>query len=432
MLLPDAWLGHFPCRLGFCVALLAGSSVEAGNWPAWRGPAGTGVCLERSLPLHWDRTNHVRWRAPLPERGNSTPIIWGKRVFVTQAVQAENRRTLMCFDRADGRLLWQSGVTYAEKEQTHETNPYCSASPVTDGQRVIASFGSAGLGCYDLEGRELWRADLGKQVHIWGNGSSPVLHGDLCILNFGPGSRTFLVALNKRTGKVVWQTDEPGGHPDQGPAPNGGKEWIGSWTTPVVIRAANRDELLMNFPRRVCAFDPRTGRELWTCQGLNALAYTSPLHADGIVVGMGGFNGMSLAVRAGGSGDVTATHRLWHNPKTRQRIGSGVISGRHVYILDEPGIAQCLELATGKVAWEERLPATGANAASWSSTIVAGDRLYAMNQGGDTFVLRASPKFELLAVNPLGETTMSSCAPSDGELFLRTHQALWCIRADGR
>src|SRR5260221_114893 len=161
-------------------ALLAAANVSAADWPQWRGPAGTGVSTEKKLPTNWSNHQNVRWQMTLPDRGNSTPVVWGNRVFLTQAIEKEGRRTVICHDRATGKLLWQSGVTYAEKEPTHATNPYCSASPVTDGQRVIASFGSAGLYCFDtVDGKELWHRDLGKQTHIWGNGPSPILHGDL-------------------------------------------------------------------------------------------------------------------------------------------------------------------------------------------------------------------------------------------------------------
>ena len=348
----------------------------------------------------------------------------GKRVFLTQAV--ENRRTVMCFDRADGKLLWQSGVTYAGKESSHETNPLCSASPAADGGRVIVSFASAGLFCYDFDGKELWHRDLGKQAHIWGNGASPIIHVGLCILNFGPGERTFLIAVNKKTGEKEWQVDEPGGNSGEerpGEKPN----WIGSWSTPIVIKVNGREELIMTWPKRVAAYDPETGKELWTCGGLNPLVYTSPLYADGAIVAMGGFMGMALAVKADGSGDVTETHRLWHHPKTKQRIGSGVIHDGHIYILNDPGVAECYELKTGKLIWEERLAGKGPDNTSWSSMVRAGDRLYVINHSGDTFVLRASPKFELLATNSLGETDNASLAVSDGDIFIRPHEALWCI-----
>ena len=194
-----------------------------------------------------------------------------------------------------------------------------------------------------------------------------------------------------------------------------------------MIKVNGRDELIMSWPRRVAAYDLKTGKELWTCSGLNPLVYTSPLYADGVVVCMGGFNGSSLAVKAGGSGDVTETYRLWQHPKTKQRIGSGVIANGYIYILDDPGVAECIELKTGKVVWEERLKGAGAKSDSWSSMVLSGDKLYVVNQSGETFVLKASPQFESLNVNSLGETTMASLAVSEGEIFIRTYSNLWCI-----
>jgi outer membrane protein assembly factor BamB len=283
---------------------------------------------------------------------------------------------------------------------------------------VIVSFGSAGVYCYDLEGKELWHRDLGKQSHMWGISSSPVIHGDVCYLNFGPGDRSFLIALNRKTGETIWQHDEPGGHSDK---------YLGSWVTPLVIDTGKRKELIAPWPERAAAFDPKTGRELWTCRGVNPLVYASPLYGDGVVVVMGGFNGSTVAVRAGGSGDVTDTHRLWQTPKTKQRIGSGVIADGHVYILNDPGVAECFELQTGKLVWEERLQGPGAKADNWSSLVLAEKNLYAVNQSGDGFVFNASPHFKALSTNSLGELTRSSLAVSDGELFIRTYKNLWCV-----
>ena len=335
------------------VMLWHANYAGAANWPAWRGPEGMGVAKEKNLPLRWGTNENVRWRTPLPERGNSTPIVWGNRVFVTQAIEAEKRRVLMCFDRATGKLLWQQGPVAQASEPTHETNPQGSSSPVTDGERVIAWFGAAGLYCYDFKGRELWHRDLGPQKHIWGWGSSPMLHGNVCYLNFGPGEPSFLVALDKKTGREVWRVAEPN-------ADSGGKKpgqekaaWVGSWSTPVLIKAGGREELILSWPKRVVAFEPKTGKELWICAGLNPLAYTSPLFDKDrqIIVAMGGYNGMSLAVKAGGTGDATETRRLWHHPKTKQRIGSGVLHDGHIYILNDPGVAECFELETGKLVW---------------------------------------------------------------------------------
>jgi outer membrane protein assembly factor BamB len=418
----------------FFYAVLALSSslfvptAGAADWPAWRGPLGTGVCEEKNLPVQWSATNNVKWRIPLPERGNSTPVVWGERVFVTQPVG--ERRTLMCFHRADGKLLWQSGVATQEKEPTHGTNPYGSASPVTDGERVIVSFASDGLYCYDFAGKELWRrTDLGQQFHIWGAGSSPVIYGELCFLNFGPSETTYLLAVDKKTGKTVWKQDEPSDyvHPKAGETASQGKTFIGSWTTPTLMNVEGHDQLLMSWPKRLVAYEPKTGREIWACSGLNVLAYTSPIYGYGIVVAMGGFNGMAMAVRAGGSGDVTESRRLWHHPKTKQRIGSGVIHDGHIYIHNDPGVAECFELKSGKLIWEERLKGAGASGVNWSSVMLADGNCYTITQGGDCFVFKASPKFELVSVNSLREPSNSSIVPSNGELFIRTHRALWCV-----
>ena len=399
----------------------------AANWPSWRGADGLGISKDATVPTHWSKTENVRWRVGLPEPGNSTPAVWGNRVFVTQALKEQKRRILMCFDRESGKLLWQSGVSYSESEPTHATNPYASASPVTDGNLVIAWFGSAGLLAYSMDGRELWRRDLGKQQHTWGYGSSPILHGDNVLLNFGPGERSFLVALEKKTGKTAWQVDAPAGQGNLF-ANWSASDMYGSWTTPIVIQANGREELVVSWPRRVSAFEPASGKLLWTCEGLGDLVYPSPLYSDGIVVAMGGFGGPSLAVRAGGSGDVTSTHRLWQLPKSRPMIGSGVVVGGRIYVVDNNGVAECLELETGKVVWTSRLKGSGESQGVWSSPVLNRDKIYVMNKSAEVFIFKAASQFELLASNVLDEESNSSVVISDGDVFLRTHLALWCVR----
>jgi hypothetical protein len=420
----------FLLRHSFAAALIASLpvTVSAANWPAWRGAGGSGVTTETALPLTWSATENVRWKVALPERGNSTPIVWGDRVFLTQAVGQQ--RTLQCFDRKDGALLWKAGPTYSGKEPTHPTNPLGSATPMTDGERVVAWFGSAGLHAYDFSGKELWSADFGKVDHEWGYGISPVLHENLCFIANGAGSETFIAAVDKQTGKVVWKNDvqfrKVTERTDGFAGNNDGV--IGSWSTPLIVESAGRAELVMTWPEDMIAYDPKTGRELWRATGMNPLNYTSPTFGENVIIGSGGFGGSTIAVKPGGSGDVTGTHRLWQKIRDKQRIGSGVITGGHFYVLNTPGTAQCIELATGKQIWEERLKGSGAKSESWSSMVLSGDRIYVLNQGSDTIVLRASPKFEVLATNPLGDgMTNSSVAVSDGELFIRTQKHLWCI-----
>ncbi len=425
--------------LGIALALLGPAApARAANWPAWRGPLGTGITEETKLPVKWSTTENVKWRVALPESGNSTPIVWGDRIFLTQSVGQQ--RALWCLARADGRKLWQQEITATLTDvPTHQTNPYCSSSPVTDGERVIVWHGSDGLHCYDLSGKKLWSRDLGGQRHIWGYGSSPMIVGDLCFLNFGPGERNFLVAVNKRTGRTVWQHDEDIGYGKVAPTPDAkaaknaqtAATYLGSWTTPVIKRIDGREQLLLNWPGRLAAYEPATGKELWACAGLNPLSYTSPIYEGDTVVAMGGFNGSTIAVRAGGSGDITASRRIWQHPRTKQRIGSGVIRDGHIFIHNDPGIAECFELATGKLVWEERLTGAGKSRQNWSSVLLSGDNCYTITQGGDCFVFKASPKFELVAANALGEPSNSSVVASNGELFIRTHAALWCI-ADQR
>jgi outer membrane protein assembly factor BamB len=407
--------------LGLCGLLcIDAMPASADNWPRWRGPEGIGQSKERNLPLKWSATENVKWKAPLPGSGMSSPIVWGGRVFLTQALDKNGyKRALMCFDRKDGRLLWQQSVDYPDKESTYDGEPhYCSATPVTDGERVVASFGSAGVLCVDMNGKELWRRDLGKCEQIWGNAASPIINGNNVILNFGPGERTFLIAMDKRTGKDVWKVDVPGNY---GTKPT---EWTGSWSTPVTARIDGKEQLIMTWPGSVTAHDPKTGKEIWTCKGAGPLFYTSPLVTPEVIVAMGGFNGPYLALKPGGTGDITASNRLWLHAKSPQRIGSGVIVGDHTYIVNENGVAECIETKSGKTLWTER--ATGR---TWGSMVHADGRLYVTDQQGETVILAAKPQFEVLSRNPLGERSQSSPAVSDGEIFLRTYSHLWCISA---
>jgi outer membrane protein assembly factor BamB len=593
------------CLLG-SLPTIATIHAAAANWPGWRGPEGTGVSPEKYLPLKWSTNESVRWRVDLPGRGNSSPVVWGDRVFVSQAVSAENRRTVMCFDRASGKLLWQSGVTYAEREPTQRDNPYCAATPVTDGERVIASFGSAGLYCYDFAGKELWHRDLGKMNHMFGNAASPMLAGNLCILNFGPDEKARLIAVNKKTGETAWEVQPPkidpseqqqsrggggggggqggqggqggpggrggfgfgnsvgpqmftqadkngdkqvtaaefsaladawfdkldpdtagkltpeqfadrfydavprgdggsgqggggggqrtpsrstapaffgaadadkdgsltraelkatfakwatewdaektgslteekfregltaalprsqfggGGGPGGGQGGRGGGGGGASWSTPILIQAGGREELIVNFPNRLAAYDPKTGRELWLSKGLGGTIYTTPVWGEGALFAMtsGPGGGAAIAVKPGGSGDVTESQRLWKLDRMKSSIGSGVIHEGHLYTIGQDGIAACLELKTGKTIWEERLKGAGSRNSSWSSMLLADGKIYVPNQSGDVFVLRASPKFEVLASNSVGEPTNASLAASNGQVFLRTDKSLWCF-----
>ena len=416
-----------PLTLSLAASLVLATNLFADNWPMWRGPLGTGVAKEKQLPTRWDSQTNVKWKTPLPERGNSTPVIWEKRVFLTQAIAAQ--RLVVCLNRADGTVLWEKGTDYAGPEKFHPTNTPCAASPATDGEIVVANFGSAGIFAFDFEGRKLWQVDLGPVTHQWGYAASPVLDSERCYIHFGPGTNHMVVALEKRSGKKLWQVDVPIEHPSERTDGFAGKQGeVGSWSTPILVQADQRPELVVSLPGRLAAFDPKSGAELWRCGGLNPLLYTSAMAGEGVVIGAGGYGGSTVAVRPGGVGDVTE-QRMWHKLRDKQRIGSGVIAKGHLFILNTPGTAQCISLKTGDTVWEQRLSGTGSRSESWSSMILVNDLIYVNNQAGDVFILRAAPEFELIATNSILDGVMNaSVAASDGEIFLRTEKNLWCIR----
>jgi outer membrane protein assembly factor BamB len=382
----------------------------------------------------------------------------------------------MCFGRADGKLLWQAGVTFKGEEPTNTQNPYCSSSPTTDGERVVAFFGSAGLYCCNFDGKELWRRQLGDVDSWHGSGSSPVIRDGLCFLNFGPGTNSALVACDVKTGDVVWKVEPPksegrpsfpgrfgppgGGRPGGGP-PRGERRgppepstqqsdlsrafegagrsgdfsgrggFNGSWSTPVIVRVGDHDELLVVESSQVAAYEPKTGKQIWKCKGLPPQVFTSPAIGDGIVVATGHSLPAGtevMAVKLGGNGDVTETNRLWQTRLPKEVIGSGVVAADSVFLVAEHGFLICLDLKTGQKKWEQRLRGSGRTGGSWSSTVLVGGKLLVTNHSGETFVVKASKDFELLQTNSTAdETTCASLALSDGQVFLRTHESLWCF-----
>ncbi len=412
------------------LSALAWTSIAAGaNWPSWRGPNQDGTTPETKFPLAWSRDKNVKWRTVLPEAGNSSPVVWGSTVFITQALGDGKERTLMAFDRATGRKLWQKGVAYDSADPRHKTNPHCAASPVTDGERVVVSFASAGVVAYDFSGRELWRTDLGKQVHEWGQGSSPVLYGDQVIVYHGPGDFSALYALDKRTGKVQWNIPLKEQHPPERWDGFAGKNdgMIGSFSTPLVIRAGTQDEIILPVVNQLQAFAPSSGKQLWHVDGVNPLAYSSPTFGEGTLVAFGGYFGSGIFVKPGGHGDRTADRLFYERRLKKHTIGSPIVKDGYIYQGATDGFGQCFELATGKLIWEERFPTSGASGQTWGSMVRSGDHLFVVNQSGDTIILRAAPKFEVIAINPIGELSNSTLALSNGEIFLRTQAALYCI-----
>jgi outer membrane protein assembly factor BamB len=400
--------------------VLCTAPLDAADWPAFRGPDHNGISTESSAPIHWGPQTNVKWKTALPAPGNSSPIVSGNRVFLTCAEDPSgNRRSLYCFDRADGKQLWVRTVDYNRPDPTHQRNPYCASTPTADGERVFVWHGSAGVHCYDFDGKELWSRDLGEFRHIWGYASSPIIYGDSIIINCGPGARSFVIALDRKTGRTLWQTEEPGGAEDRGPTGN----WVGSWDTPVIVKVDDRDQILVSQSHQVKAYDPTTGKILWTCDGTGDLAYADIMVGQGIAVAASGYRGPAIGFKPGGNGDVTATHRLWRLERPPQRIGTGVVMGEYLFMASEPNIS-CIKMATGREVWKH----VESGQTFWSSIVSVAGRLYVTSQKGVTLVFAPDPKeFRVLAANDMKEGSNSIPAVSNGQIFLRTFKALYCI-----
>lgn len=419
----------------FLVCLIAiavnSYSAFAEDWLAFRGHHGNAVSSDHEFPVSWSSTENIKWRTPLPAPGNGSPIVVGDKVILLYAENEGRQRSTVCIDRKTGQQLWKQTVDFGEVEETHKTNPFGPSTPASDGKHVYVWHRSAGMHCYDLDGNPIWSRDLGPFRHIWGGGSSPVLYKDLVIQLCGPGERTFLTAFDKLTGETRWQTEiEPGGSAsDKG-------RYVGTWATPVVVNVAGEDRLITPYHVRVVSYDPLTGEEIAFRYGLEReksdLCYTSPMIGDGMAVIMGGFKGPAFAFKLGGTGDTTESHRLWRNdgPKNPQRIGSGVVIDGYLYMAnaDGAGSIECLHVESGEPKWVERRTEAGPH---WGSIVSADGHLYATGQKGTTTVFKPDPEqFELLRINKLDETTNSTPALSDGEIFIRTHEALYCIDAE--
>ena len=412
--------------IGLCACTLAARAACAGDWPAFRGPNGNGVANEQHAPVHWGPDKNVRWKVPLPGPGNSSPIAIGGRVFLTCAEDHGKKRSLYCYDRKTGTINWTRTVEIEETEPTHPTNPYCASTPAADESHVVVWHGTPGLFCYDLDGAPVWQAQPGAVRHDWGYASSPVIHRGAVFLNFGPGAQSALVAFDLRTGSQRWRFDEPGGLD----ATN--KKMIGSWTTPIVAEVGGNGQVVCSMATRVIACDAETGALRWYCTGLAdekaSLVYPSPLVSNGLCVAAAGWvNSPTIGVTLGGSGDVTAANRVWQI-RQPQQVSSGVVMGDYAYIVTgSPSAAQCMDCRTGKVLWTERLTAGEA----WGSLVSAAGQFYVTGRNGVTSVFRATPEhFELLAQNDFGEASNATPAISDGELFLRTDRALYCVSGE--
>lgn len=405
------------------VMLAAGVVLEAENWPQWRGPQANGVSSEKGLPVTWSTTENVAWKLTMPEFSGSTPIIWGERIFLNTAEGDELQ--LWVLDRTKGDLLWKQPVGSGNFKIRKQN--MSSPSPVTDGQHVWVMTGTGVLTAFDLSGRKLWSRDIQKDYGAfglnWGYASSPLLHDGALFVQVLHGMKTddpsYVLRIDAMTGKTVWRIERPT------PAI---RESPDSYATPALLEYGEKAEIVVVGGDVVTGHDPASGKELWRSGGLNPennpfnRIVASPIVVDNIIYAPSREKPL-LALKAGGRGDITDTHRLWSFDRGPD-VPTPATDGKHFYVVDDKGIAYCLDAKTGKVIWgPERLePGTYS-----SSPVVADGKVYATNEDGVTSVFRAGPKFEQLAANALDDYCLSSPAISDGQIFLRTTKHLWAI-----
>lgn len=385
-------------------------------WTNLRGPTQQGVVRNSSWPAQWS----VLWKSPLPGRGNSAPIIWGDRLFVTAegprpddaAVSPD--RYLIALDRRDGREVWRDAAPKpTEVEKLYWKNTFASSSVVTDGERVIAFLGNSGLICCDLDGKRLWRTDLGAFPTMHGPGTTPALYRDLVIVVQDQTKGTSLfAAYDKHTGQERWRRprdNQPG------------------WSSPVLLRVGDRDELLYNGAHVVVSYNPSTGEELWRVRGSSEESIPMLISGGGLLYSSSGRNGPIFAIRPGGSGDITDTHVVWRNERGGPHVPSPTYWDGKLYIVNDTGILTCLDAATGETVWQHRLRGRFS-----MSPLVSGDVLLVVNEEGLATLFRAGPQFELVAEHDVGEPVLATPAALDDRLYFRTAEHVVCIGAPPR
>jgi len=430
------------------LALLAITSLttagSAANWPQWRGPDGSGISNEKNLPSEWGPGKNIKWRTPIAGRGHSSPIVWGNRVFVTTAVEGDvvqgakavkhmagdkeflhpdsigadrkHQFKVIALNRDSGKVLWEAlaweGTPY---DNRHRKSSYASSTPATDGKLVYAYFGTEGLYAYDFNGKLAWKAQLGNLATVgMGTGTSPILYDNVVIVQCDEdnGEASFIVALDKKTGKEVWRTPR--------------KVQV-SWSTPLLVKTATHSELITSGTEMVISYDPATGKELWRHKGVESNAIPSPVANNEMVFLVAGFPAkIAMAIKLGGSGDLTGTPNVpWKYAKGTAYVPSPILYGDYLYLTTDRGILTCIDAKTGEVKYEGgRIPIP---ATFTASPVAFEGKILMTSEDGDTFIVKAGPKHEVLGTNTVGEPVYASPAIADGRIFIRGEKNLYCI-----
>jgi outer membrane protein assembly factor BamB len=418
------------------IALFLAAQLAAAAEPEWlrfRGPNGSGIATGAQPPTTWSDTQNVKWKAELPGPGTSSPILVGDRIFLNcwtgyGATKGKSTftRELVCVDRKTGKIRWASSIAGESPADQYEgflpEHGYASHTPVSDGERVFTYFGRGGAAAFDLDGKQLWHVKLGDGANQknWGSSASPVLYKDTVIITASEEANA-IVALDKKTGKEVWR------------APGSALSYV--FGTPALAGTEALPELVFSLPEELWALNPDTGKLRWfATSNLPGNIAPSVVVGDGVVFAFGGYPQLgAVAVKTGGKGDVTGTHRLWQT-RDSSYVPTPVLHEGRLYVVTDQGFALCLDAKTGELVFKERLPGASATGRGgkpfYASPVLANGNLYAVSRRNGTFVIEAKPQFKLVAHNSLAsDPTQFNATPalSGKELFLRSDKFLYCI-----
>ena len=395
------------------VRMVADEGEGAKYWPRWRGPSGQGLAAGANYVDAWSSTQNVLWKVPVSGDGNSSPIVWGDRIFMTTAYDGGRRLSVLAFRRSDGARLWETFAPQGRSSSgSHYKNGYASATPATDGERVYVSFGTRGLMALDFSGKVVWQRDLGPMDAYHGTAGSPLLYKNRIILYQDQFAGAFIAAFDTRTGQELWRTRRSAN--------------VG-WGTPIAVRVGDHDEIIVNSQQSVYAYDPDKGTELWRCSGTTYEVIPTPVVGYGMVFCSSGRAGPTLAIKPGGKGDVTRTHVAWTSPRGSPFVPSPILYGEYLYVVnDMASIVTSLHAMTGKAMYQGRL-GTAQREGFTASPVAVDGKIFFTNDDGDTFVLKAGPTFELMHVNKLGEGVLASPALVDGRWYFRGDRNLYAI-----
>jgi len=395
-------------------------SGQAEDWPEFRGPTGQGHSSSRNLPNEWSSAKNVAWKQAIPGQGWSSPAVAAGRIYLTAAVPSEGDSNYslraLCLDADTGKIRWDQDIFSQSRSAPgiHKKNSHASATPILERDRLYVHFGHQGTACLDLNGKVLWRNSDLKYNPVHGNGGSPCLTDDALIFSCDGASDPFVAALDKRDGKVLWKVDR---------ISNADKKF--SFSTPLLITVNGRKQVISPGSNVVCAFDPKTGQEIWRVRYDGYSVIPRPVFGHGLIyIGTGFDRPNVMAIRADGAGDVTSTHVAWTTSRGAPNTPSLLLVGEELYMVSDSGIASCLDAKTGRSHWQERV---GGDCSA--SPVYADGKIYIQNETGLGVVLKAGKTFQKLAESALNERTLASYAVADSALFIRTDQHLYKIAA---